>query len=68
MQNTEPNRGDAEVEAGQDTSRVGAGDDCAVIGKPRDKRWQLLKADAVVEGVHFLATDEPHRVDLAAGQ
>ena len=27
MQNTEPNRGDAEVEAGQDTSRVGAGDE-----------------------------------------
>jgi thiamine-monophosphate kinase len=46
--------------------RVGAGDDCAVIGKPRDKRWQLLKADAVVEGVHFLATDEPHRVGRKA--
>jgi thiamine-monophosphate kinase len=42
--------------------RVGAGDDCAVIGKPRDKRWQLLKADAVVEDVHFLASDEPRRV------
>jgi len=33
---------------------VGAGDDCAVIGRPRAARWQLLKTDAVVEGVHFL--------------
>lgn len=37
-----------------DGVRVGAGDDCAVIGGPRDQRWQLLKADAVVEGVHFV--------------
>jgi thiamine-monophosphate kinase len=33
--------------------RVGIGDDCAVIGRPRDEVWTLLKADAVVEGVHF---------------
>jgi thiamine-monophosphate kinase len=45
---------------------VGAGDDCAVIGRPRDARWQLLKTDAVVEGVHFLATDDPQRVGWKA--
>ena len=45
---------------------VGAGDDCAVIGRPRDARWQLLKTDAVVEGIHFLATDNPQRVGWKA--
>jgi thiamine-monophosphate kinase len=29
------------------------GDDCAIIGGPRDRDWALLKTDAVVEGVHF---------------
>lgn len=51
--------------AGPDV-RVGVGDDCAVIGGPRDRRWQLLKVDAVVEGVHFLATDEPRRIGRKA--
>lgn len=46
--------------------RVGAGDDCAVIGAPRAARWQLLKTDVVVEGVHFLRTDEPRRVGWKA--
>ena len=46
--------------------RVGAGDDCAVIGGPRARRWVLLKADVVVEGVHFLRTDDPHRVGWKA--
>ena len=45
---------------------VGAGDDCAVIGRPRDARWQLLKTDAVVEGVHFLAAEDPQRVGWKA--
>ncbi|MEP6668995.1 MAG: thiamine-phosphate kinase [Chthoniobacter sp.] len=45
---------------------VGAGDDCAVIGRPRDQRWQLLKTDAVVEGVHFLAAEDPQRVGWKA--
>jgi thiamine-monophosphate kinase len=45
---------------------VGPGDDCAVIGRPRDKRWQLLKTDAVVEGVHFLPPDDPRRVGWKA--
>jgi thiamine-monophosphate kinase len=31
----------------------GPGDDCAVIGHARGKLWQLLKADCVIEGVHF---------------
>ena len=46
--------------------RVGAGDDCAVIGTPRASRWTLLKADAVVEGVHFLREDDPRRVGWKA--
>ena len=46
--------------------RVGAGDDCAVLGRPRDARWQLLKTDAVIEGVHFLATEDPRRIGWKA--
>ena len=46
--------------------RVGAGDDCAVIGGPRARRWVLLKADVVVESVHFLPTDDPRRVGWKA--
>ena len=46
--------------------RVGAGDDCAVIGSPRAARWALLKADVVVEGVHFLRGDDPRRVGWKA--
>lgn len=45
---------------------VGAGDDCAVIGRKRDARWQLLKTDAVVEGVHFLANEDPQRIGWKA--
>ena len=52
-----PSRGDV---------RVGAGDDCAVLGAPRDVWWQLLKTDAVVEGVHFLPETEPARVGWKA--
>lgn len=46
--------------------RVGAGDDCAVLGRPRDKRWQLLKTDVVVEGVHFLQGDDARSVGWKA--
>ncbi len=46
--------------------RVGAGDDCAVIGGARDAWWRLLKTDAVVEGVHFLPETEPERVGWKA--
>ena len=46
--------------------RVGAGDDCAVIGAPQAARWQLLKTDVVVEGVHFLPGDDARRVGWKA--
>lgn len=45
---------------------AGPGDDCAVIGRPRDRRWQLLKSDVVVEGVHFRRADDPRRVGWKA--
>ena len=46
--------------------RVGPGDDCAVTGRPRAARWQLLKADVVIEGVHFTREDDPRRVGWKA--
>ena len=46
--------------------RRGVGDDCAVIGAPRDRVWRLLKTDCVVEGVHFLEKEEPARVGWKA--
>ncbi len=46
--------------------RHGPGDDCAVIGKPGDKYWQLLKTDMVVEGIHFLAGEDPRRIGRKA--
>lgn len=46
--------------------RVGAGDDCAVIGGAREARWQLLKTDVVIEGVHFLPGEDPRRVGWKA--
>lgn len=49
-----------------ENTRVGAGDDCAVIGGKRDRWWQLLKADALIEGVHFLREAEPKRVGWKA--
>ena len=55
----------ASLPQGEDV-RVGIGDDCAVIGGPRDKQWQLLKTDAVVEGVHFLAGEDAQRVGWKA--
>jgi thiamine-monophosphate kinase len=44
----------------------GPGDDCAVIGKARDTEWELLKTDMVVEGIHFLAEEDPRRVGRKA--
>jgi thiamine-monophosphate kinase len=46
--------------------RVGPGDDCAVIGSPRDHWWSLLKTDVVVEGVHFDSKVDPARVGWKA--
>jgi thiamine-monophosphate kinase len=51
--------------AGPDV-RVGIGDDCAVIGEPKDEQWQLLKTDCVVEGVHFLRSAKPADVGWKA--
>jgi thiamine-monophosphate kinase len=45
---------------------VGSGDDCAVIGRQRDARWQLLKTDLVIESVHFRDVDDPQRVGWKA--
>ena len=44
----------------------GPGDDCAVIGKPRDKRWQLLKTDCVIEGIHFHPGEEAAKIGWKA--
>ncbi len=49
-----------------DNVRVGPGDDCAVIGRPRDARWQLLKTDVVIESIHFRADEDPRRVGWKA--
>lgn len=46
--------------------RAGIGDDCAVIGAPRDACLTLLKTDAVVEGVHFSAGENLRRVGWKA--
>src|SRR4029434_5747291 len=45
---------------------LGPGDDCAVIGGPRDRVWQLLKTDCVIEGVHFTRDTDPKRVGWKA--
>jgi len=37
---------------------AGPGDDCAVIDIGAD-RWQLLKTDSLIEGVHFLPGTDP---------
>jgi thiamine-monophosphate kinase len=41
---------------------AGAGDDCAVLESGQAGRALLLKADAVVEGIHFLPSAEPEKV------
>jgi len=43
---------------------VGPGDDCAVVGG--GEMLTLLKTDAVVEGVHYLAAEDPGRVGWKA--
>src|SRR5215204_5076381 len=52
--------------ATEENVQVGPGDDCAVIGKPGDKQWQLLKTDAVVEGIHFRPDENWRRVGWKA--
>ncbi|MEO8351979.1 MAG: AIR synthase related protein, partial [Chthoniobacteraceae bacterium] len=46
--------------------RVGPGDDCAVIGRPRAACWTLLKTDCVVEGIHFNSAEKRSRVGWKA--
>lgn len=45
---------------------IGAGDDCAVIKTSDKKKFQLLKTDSVVEGVHYLSSDSPIAVGYKA--
>ena len=45
-----------------DSTILGAGDDCAVLDLGLADRWLLLKTDAVVEGIHYTATTEPKKV------
>ncbi len=45
---------------------TGPGDDCAVIAMPGSPLRQLLKADAVVEGIHFTRAMPPHWVGRKA--
>lgn len=45
---------------------LGAGDDCAVLGRKGDALWRLAKTDAVIEGVHFVPDEEPERVGWKA--
>lgn len=44
---------------------VGPGDDCAVVPFSASD-WQLLKTDAIVEGVHFLTNENFERVGWKA--
>jgi thiamine-monophosphate kinase len=44
----------------------GPGDDCAVVEALSQGDWSLLKADAVVEGVHFVSGEKMQRVGWKA--
>ncbi|HEY5893642.1 MAG TPA: thiamine-phosphate kinase [Chthoniobacterales bacterium] len=45
---------------------VGPGDDCAVVDAGDPNFWQLLKTDAVVEGIHFTTDANPRDVGWKA--
>ena len=45
---------------------AGPGDDCAVIDLGKGRPLQLLKTDAMVERVHFLATAPPRKIGWKA--
>ncbi|MCD6049206.1 MAG: hypothetical protein K0Q55_609 [Verrucomicrobia bacterium] len=45
-----------------DSVKVGAGDDCAVLDLGLKDQSVLFKTDAVVEGIHFTAETEPERI------
>jgi thiamine-monophosphate kinase len=48
------------------STRVGPGDDCAVLDLGVPGRWLLFKTDAVVEGVHFAPETDPRGVGRKA--
>lgn len=45
-----------------DSTILGAGDDCAVLDLGLPDRWLLFKTDAVVEGIHYTGTTDPAKV------
>ena len=45
---------------------LGAGDDCALVAPPSPSEQLVLKADPIVEGRHFLSTDDPRRIGRKA--
>ncbi|HKP93702.1 MAG TPA: thiamine-phosphate kinase, partial [Chthoniobacterales bacterium] len=45
---------------------LGPGDDCALVQSGRGGRWQVLKTDCLVEGIHFLKTDRSELVGWKA--
>ncbi len=45
---------------------AGAGDDCAVVRPAGARRWQLLKTDCVIEGVHFTPDTAPEDIGWKA--
>lgn len=45
---------------------VGPGDDCAVLESADPGRYELLKTDCLVEGVHFLPGTDPEQVGWKA--
>jgi len=50
----------------KDPRLIGVGDDCAVVKGGAGEDSLLLKADAVVEGVHFLRTADPFLIGRKA--
>jgi len=55
----------ADLPLGRNTV-VGPGDDCAVVRGLGDRMMLLLKTDCIVESIHYLPEDEPHRVGWKA--
>jgi thiamine-monophosphate kinase len=49
-----------------ETVEKGPGDDCAIVAGTVPGEWSLLKADAVVEGVHFVSGEKMARVGWKA--
>lgn len=45
--------------SGKESVVLGAGDDCAVVRFPHGNKFELLKTDCIVEGIHFPAKSPP---------